>query len=63
MKTMLKAPVILRLKLKFVEPLSDLAFKFNLHRYTPASPTCASTHCCGQGRMHSVPVLATSSTT
>ena len=42
MNTMLKAPGIKRLPLKYGEPLSNLAFKFNLRRYTlapaPARP-------------------------
>ena len=34
MKPTLKAPGTERLKLKYDEPLSNVAFKFNLHRYT-----------------------------
>jgi len=30
----LKPPGTMRLKLKYHEPLSNFAFKFNLHRYT-----------------------------
>jgi len=32
----LKAPGINRLKLKYDEPLSNVALKFNLHRYSVA---------------------------
>ena len=42
-KPTLKAPGIKRLKLKHDKPLSNVAFKFNLHRYTSASRTGGST--------------------
>ena len=33
-KPMLKAPATMRLKLKYDEPLSNFAFKFNLRRHS-----------------------------
>ena len=36
-KPTLKAPGIKRLKLKYDEPLSNFAFKFNLRRYSAAA--------------------------
>jgi len=38
MKPTLKAPGTKLLKLKFDQPLSSFAFKFNLHRYTQVPP-------------------------
>jgi hypothetical protein len=38
----LKAPGTKRLKLKYDGPLSNFAFKFNLRRYTSASPSWPS---------------------
>jgi hypothetical protein len=38
----LTGPGIQRLKLQYDEPLSHLAYKFNLRRYTTATPTCPS---------------------
>ena len=48
-KPTLKAPGTNPLKLQYDEPLSNFAFKFNLHRYTtgggatwPSAPSCAT---------------------
>jgi len=38
MKPTLKAPGTERLKLKYDEPISNSAFKFNLRRYNPGTP-------------------------
>jgi len=41
MKPMLKAPGTKRLKLYYDKPLSSVAFKFNLRRYTEAAASVA----------------------
>ena len=43
MKPVLKAPGTKRLKLKYNKLLSSLAFKFNLRRYSTASPCAGPT--------------------
>jgi len=40
-KPTVKAPGTKRLNLQYGEPLSNFAFKFNLHRYTPVTCACS----------------------
>ena len=42
-KLLMKAPGTKRENLKCEEPLSNFAFKFNLHPYTTACPRCCAT--------------------